>query len=1290
MDIGQLWILLGCNTAGLNQAQVAVAQFAATSTASMDRVAAALDRTSIRFQRFGSMSTMYLSLPLVAAGTAAVKLASDLEFATQKTVALAGISQSQMNAWQSDIIRIGNSTNRASKEIADALYYTASAGIKTKEAMDIVEMSARGAASGLGDTDVIARFLTYSMNAYGKEAFASSRVMDILTIAVREGTAEASTMVGVLGNILPVASALGVPIDQVAASLAAMTRTGFDASKSATALRQIMVSLLHPSVEARKALEMMSKSTGDSSVSIEGLRRTLRDEGLIETLEKIDKLTNIFGEEMAGIIFPNVRALTGDLSLVGAKLEENKKIFTATKNETGVFANAFSIMTNTMSFNLGTVKKAAEQAFIGLGQSMMQPLIGILKDLVSNIRDLTNWYTHLSASTQSLILTAAKWLVLMGPISLGIGLLIRMYGIFRMAVLAVIPAINMLGNLMLAMPIIQYAVAAGLLATVIISLVNRTQELTAAQQVLNDVNATAEQSIVAERTKLEQLVRITQSEYASKKQKAEAIKTLNAMSPEYLGGINEESIRTKDANTAIQAYITSLKEKASLQAATTGLIEEEKRYILELANGQDREIGFLNELKDGMLDWLLLQKAGTEAEKEANEKAAKSSQIHKERIKAYQNQIDAITNLIAAKEKEVALDGTMVTRNVEAYKYRDVLQEINDKIRASLGLKNTVNSYIDPNIESDAAAKAAQAARDARNLQEEEAARRKKQMEDNAKIQEEIAKIWQRYGEGLREVQNKTSLFGETIDSTGKKFNSADAYASLYNTTLDSLLKYVNASDPSLKKLIANLDQFRGVTGFTKAVMIDLTEQLRVVDNQYTQSGNKIEWISEKISILTQTAKTLSSQGINTTDLRTQITALTSELSNANLTKALADAAIQSSLLGGKFDELGAKTVAHQAAVAELVKQYTAAKQIGDIWSMLVIQIKLNQEKTTLQTLSLANSVKTYEDALNEANNAQLLMGKSYDGISPKLQANENALKALIAQYTDIKRVGGDLTAWQTEWNLTLADNYELQKAKALREYNVALQENTDKQLTAGKSYNKANEDLNAYIILLEQYRRITIQAGQDTTALDAALKKLGQVHINAQELSAFRKEMKEIVRIAETANQVFTNFVGGYTSMISAQENQALDLVQKTADSRHKSQAWVEKQNEKIREEYAKKKKIASLAEAAVNIALGVTQAIAQLGWYAAIAIPFILATGAMQIAAIQASPMADGGVVPNGYANDTYPALLTSGETVVPPGKLGDLTNNQSKNQKVRFEIEGHILVGFLEEMNVLNNSF
>jgi hypothetical protein len=50
-------------------------------------------------------------------------------------------------------------------------------------------------------------------------------------------------------------------------------------------------------------------------------------------------------------------------------------------------------------------------------------------------------------------------------------------------------------------------------------------------------------------------------------------------------------------------------------------------------------------------------------------------------------------------------------------------------------------------------------------------------------------------------------------------------------------------------------------------------------------------------------------------------------------------------------------------------------------------------------------------------------------------------------------------------------------------------------------------------------------------------------------------------------------------------------------------------------------------------------------------------MAAGLAQLAVINAQPMAKGGVVPGGYNNDTYPAMLSSGEMVIPPNKLPNM---------------------------------
>ena len=90
-------------------------------------------------------------------------------------------------------------------------------------------------------------------------------------------------------------------------------------------------------------------------------------------------------------------------------------------------------------------------------------------------------------------------------------------------------------------------------------------------------------------------------------------------------------------------------------------------------------------------------------------------------------------------------------------------------------------------------------------------------------------------------------------------------------------------------------------------------------------------------------------------------------------------------------------------------------------------------------------------------------------------------------------------------------------------------------------------------------------------------------------------------------------------------------------------------------------------------------------------------LATGALGVGILAAlwkskvPEFGEGGVVPPGYPGDMYPALLSSGERVTPPGKLPISSNsNRLGNQNVKFIIEKDQLVGVLEMYNNQKNNF
>jgi hypothetical protein len=74
--------------------------------------------------------------------------------------------------------------------------------------------------------------------------------------------------------------------------------------------------------------------------------------------------------------------------------------------------------------------------------------------------------------------------------------------------------------------------------------------------------------------------------------------------------------------------------------------------------------------------------------------------------------------------------------------------------------------------------------------------------------------------------------------------------------------------------------------------------------------------------------------------------------------------------------------------------------------------------------------------------------------------------------------------------------------------------------------------------------------------------------------------------------------------------------------------------------------------------------------------ALPFQLSPGGGAMAA-------KGGIVPKGFPRDTYPAMLSSDETVVPAGKIYDKSGKQD-NGRVEFVIKEDRLSGILKKGN------
>lgn len=296
-----------------------------------------------------------------------------------RVTGLAGQSQKQVASWSNELLSLGPTLGKTPTELAEALYFVASSGVPAAKAISVVTASAKAAAAGLGETEVVADAVTSVMNAYGTKTMSAVRATNVLVATVREGKGEADQFAGVIGNVAAYASRLKVPFEEVGAALAAMTQLGTDPATAATQLQAFFSQVIRPSGVAIKAAEGVG-------FSFETLSDTLQKKGLLPALNMVKKEFKGNAGAMAQV-FPNIRALRALLALTAEDGGKVAGIFKRMGDSTGSLGTAFGAAEKTASFNMDKFKASIETLKIAFGQGLLPMITNVSKALATKLAD---------------------------------------------------------------------------------------------------------------------------------------------------------------------------------------------------------------------------------------------------------------------------------------------------------------------------------------------------------------------------------------------------------------------------------------------------------------------------------------------------------------------------------------------------------------------------------------------------------------------------------------------------------------------------------------------------------------------------------------------------------------------------------------------------------------------------------------------------------------------------------------------------------------------------------------
>ena len=262
---------------------------------------------------------------------------------------------------------------------ARALYQIISAGARdAAEATGILTASNRLAIGGVTDVSTAATGLTSILNAYGLAARSASDVSDILFVGVRSGITTIEQLSSTLGRVAPIAATAGVELDELVATVAALTTGGISTAESVTGVRAILTSIIRPTSEAAEFA---------AQLGIQFNSAALESQGLSGVLQNVIDATGGSTDQIARL-FTGTEALVPVLALTGAAGESLVDILEQMENRTGSTDTAVERISDTFEFQFNRVLRSIETTIQSLLIPALEAMTPVLRFIADNFDNL--------------------------------------------------------------------------------------------------------------------------------------------------------------------------------------------------------------------------------------------------------------------------------------------------------------------------------------------------------------------------------------------------------------------------------------------------------------------------------------------------------------------------------------------------------------------------------------------------------------------------------------------------------------------------------------------------------------------------------------------------------------------------------------------------------------------------------------------------------------------------------------------------------------------------------------
>lgn len=347
----------------MRAAKGAVQDFSSNTSKWLEKNEANLDKMSSASMKVGALMTAGFGL--------AVKAGADFEASMSGVQAATMETSDNMGVLREAILQAGADTQFSATQAADAVEALSKAGVSTQ---DILHGGLKGAldlaAAGELDVGQAAEIAATSMNQFGLKGKDVSHISDLLAASAGKAMGDVTDMAGAMKFVGPVASQMGVSIEETAGSIAYLAQQGVLGEQAGTSLRGMLSSLTSPSKIASSTMKDLGINVYDAWGKFVGFR------GVAEQLQSsMSGLTNAERDQALGRIFGNEQITTARILYQGGAKAIDE--WTAAVNDNGYAAEQAAIRTDNLKGDIERLGGSLETVFIKGGTGANDALRGL-------------------------------------------------------------------------------------------------------------------------------------------------------------------------------------------------------------------------------------------------------------------------------------------------------------------------------------------------------------------------------------------------------------------------------------------------------------------------------------------------------------------------------------------------------------------------------------------------------------------------------------------------------------------------------------------------------------------------------------------------------------------------------------------------------------------------------------------------------------------------------------------------------------------------------------------------